>query len=178
MTDTQKAPKGARYSIDADGVISRTAAGEPTQTMGVFDKTTGVLTYASPEAKTKGPAILAFLKQAGLSVTAKVDGWTPGETAPEQAPEQAPINEEPAAQGIPPAPELDPQLGDKTPAYVEWLARYKPEEFRQRFGVIGEGTVPKRSVVVRAGKRVIETVRVPALLARRVTHMTKRPVSE
>jgi hypothetical protein len=34
---------------------------------------------------------------------------------------------------IPPAPEMDVRMGDKTPAYVEWLAKYNPEEFRKRY---------------------------------------------
>jgi hypothetical protein len=34
---------------------------------------------------------------------------------------------------IPPAPALDPQAGDKTPAYVEWLREYHPEEYVARF---------------------------------------------
>jgi hypothetical protein len=37
------------------------------------------------------------------------------------------------AEPIPPAPELDPQAGDKTPAYVEWLREYHPEEYVARF---------------------------------------------
>jgi hypothetical protein len=34
---------------------------------------------------------------------------------------------------IPPPPALDPQAGDKTPAYVEWLRQYHPEEYVARF---------------------------------------------
>lgn len=34
---------------------------------------------------------------------------------------------------IPPCPEEDPRLGDKTPAVVEWLAQYHPEEYRRRY---------------------------------------------
>jgi hypothetical protein len=34
---------------------------------------------------------------------------------------------------IPPQPEIDPMLGDKTFAYVEWLRDYHPEEFQSRY---------------------------------------------
>lgn len=34
----------------------------------------------------------------------------------------------------PPAPALDPMQGVKTPAYVAWLKRYRPEEYKQKFG--------------------------------------------
>lgn len=39
---------------------------------------------------------------------------------------------------IPPRPAMDPEKGDKTPALVEWLAKYAPEEFSERYGR-GEG---------------------------------------
>jgi len=34
---------------------------------------------------------------------------------------------------VPRAPELHPKLGDKTPAYMEWLATYRPEEFDKKY---------------------------------------------
>jgi hypothetical protein len=46
---------------------------------------------------------------------------------------------------IPPAPEMDVRLGDKTPAYIEWLAKYNPEEFKKRYAgrkVLGERMPP------------------------------------
>lgn len=43
--------------------------------------------------------------------------------------------------GCPQPPKKNPQFGDKTPAYVEWLARYRPDVWRQRFGVKGKGQV-------------------------------------
>jgi hypothetical protein len=32
-----------------------------------------------------------------------------------------------------PAPEMDPMLGDKTPAYVEWVRDNDPAEFARRY---------------------------------------------
>lgn len=34
---------------------------------------------------------------------------------------------------IPPQPEMDPMLGDKTPAFVEWLRDYQPEQFKSQY---------------------------------------------
>lgn len=34
---------------------------------------------------------------------------------------------------IPPAPDMDPMLGDKTPAYVEWVRDNDPAEFKSRY---------------------------------------------
>jgi hypothetical protein len=36
-------------------------------------------------------------------------------------------------QDIPPRPEMDPMLGDKTIALVEWLRDYAPEEFQKAY---------------------------------------------
>jgi len=36
-------------------------------------------------------------------------------------------------QDIPPRPEMDPMLGDKTIELVEWLRDYAPEEFQKTY---------------------------------------------
>ena len=33
----------------------------------------------------------------------------------------------------PPEPPMDPRLGDKTPAYMQWLGTYFPEKYRARY---------------------------------------------
>ena len=47
----------------------------------------------------------------------------------------APPQEErqPHATEIPPAPPQDPYLGDKTPAFMEWVAKFHPDEFAKRY---------------------------------------------
>lgn len=37
--------------------------------------------------------------------------------------------------GIAPPPKKNPQFGDKTPAYVEWLKEHRPEKYRAKFGI-------------------------------------------
>ena len=38
----------------------------------------------------------------------------------------------PVPKNIPTAPEMEQMLGDKTPAYVEWMRDHHPEEFAIR----------------------------------------------
>lgn len=45
--------------------------------------------------------------------------------------------------GIPPRPKRDPQFGDKTPALVEWLRKYRPKEYAARYGIKGPGIITK-----------------------------------
>jgi len=56
-----------------------------------------------------------------------------------------PMEPSPPPQDVPPAPEMDPRLGDKTPAYMEWLATFYPEDFKKRYAgrkVMGERMPP------------------------------------
>lgn len=61
----------------------------------------------------------------------------PDETAtePAAAPEAPKPEPKPEALTKSPTepPALDPTLGDKTPAYVEWLRDNKPKEFEKRY---------------------------------------------
>lgn len=44
--------------------------------------------------------------------------------------------------GFPQPPKKNPQFGDKSPAFVDWLHQYRPDEFARRFGVTRRGKVP------------------------------------
>lgn len=50
--------------------------------------------------------------------------------------------DKPLTASIPPRPKKTKAAGDKTPAVVEWYRRYKPNEFKTRYGVIGTYTGP------------------------------------
>jgi hypothetical protein len=39
----------------------------------------------------------------------------------------------PPPKDVPPAPEMDPRYGDKTPAYAEWLHKFYPEKAAQLY---------------------------------------------
>lgn len=56
-----------------------------------------------------------------------------------------PMEPSPPPQEVPKAPEMDPRLGDKTPAYMEWLAKFFPEDYKKRYAgrkVMGERMPP------------------------------------
>lgn len=76
---------------------------------------------------------------------------------------------------IPPIPKKDMRLGDKTPAVVEWYRKYKPAEFKARYGIKGEGVVTKFRV---KKNEKDEDVKVPyekaATLADRKIHLTEK----
>lgn len=73
------------------------------------------------------------------------------------------------ARVIPPMPKKNPRLGDKTPAVVDWYKRYKPEEYRARYGIIGPGMVTKTRKVLdpETGKTVTQAYEVEAVIAHR-----------
>lgn len=76
---------------------------------------------------------------------------------------------------IPPMPKKDMRLGDKTPAVVEWYRKYKPAEFKARYGIKGEGTVTKTRVETdEKGNKVNVPYEVEATLADRKIHLTEK----
>lgn len=70
-----------------------------------------------------------------------------------------------------PFPEINQSEGDKTPDLVIWLQKFHPEEFKRRYGVIGQGTVEAKRIGP-SGKT--ETFRRPCLMALRKTVLTEK----
>lgn len=50
-----------------------------------------------------------------------------------EPPQPAKPSEPSAPAPVPPPPPTDPRLGDKTPAFVEWVRDHDPEEFARRY---------------------------------------------
>lgn len=76
---------------------------------------------------------------------------------------------------IPPQPKMTRQLGDKTPELMEWYRKYKPAEYKARYGIQGMGTVIRtRTVLDEEGNAVQEQYEEQALLARRKTAHTEK----
>jgi hypothetical protein len=81
-----------------------------------------------------------------------------------------------AKEKVPPMPKKSLRLGDKTPAVVEWHRKHKPEEFKARYGIKGQGTVTKTRKVIdpKTGQLVSEEYQVDALISERKTHLTEK----
>lgn len=75
--------------------------------------------------------------------------------------------------GCPPPPKKNPQFGDKTPAYVDWLHKYRNEIWKQRFDVRGKGKVPIIKTNPDTGIDEVEGYR-DADMATRKTHLTEK----
>lgn len=72
----------------------------------------------------------------------------------------------------PEPPKKNPQFGDKTPAYVDWLQKYRPSVFATRYGVKGKGKVP---VIEEDSDGVAQVVGYrDADMATRKTHLTEK----
>jgi len=102
------------YNVDQDaGVITRTDHGT-TEEMADYNAETGIVSIREGKLNYK-VAIIRHLNDKGWKYT--------GLTS-----EAIETNE-----NIPKKPRWNPRLGDKTPKYVQWLARYKKAEFIASF---------------------------------------------
>jgi len=106
--------------------------------------------------------VIRFLNDEGL----KFEDWRVEGAATDAAIDPA---------SIPPAPKKDPRFGDKTPEFVEWLKKYKPNDYNNRYGIIGPGSVKRSEATVdsRGRPAVRRWTENGVTLARRKNHLTE-----
>lgn len=76
---------------------------------------------------------------------------------------------------VPQPPTLSPNDGDKTPEFVNWISLYFPAEFRERYGVEGEGDLVETvSYLDREGVWRSKKVTRRVLFAKRKTCITEK----
>lgn len=160
---------GKRYVMFNDGRIQRVDydnGGEATDIAVLKD---GVLTYVTKETKRYHAPVAAFLRDNSIKFDrSAVEGDTT-------------ISEVRAGETvtIPAPPPRNKRDGYKTPAYVEWFKKWYPEEYEEKYGIIGPGTVMKTRQVPHpeiAGRSTTEQFEVPATLATKKTHLTEKPI--
>jgi hypothetical protein len=79
--------------------------------------------------------------------------------------------------GCPMPPKKNPQFGDKSPAFVEWLHQYRFEEFCKRYGVIRKGKKPVIKTNPETGMEEVVGY-ADTYFATRKTHLTEVDNSE
>lgn len=75
--------------------------------------------------------------------------------------------------GCPQPPAKNPQFGDKTPAFVDWVKAYRPDEFAARYGVKGKAQVPIIKTNPETGIDEVTGYREADMAIRR-THLTEK----
>jgi hypothetical protein len=146
------------YSVSDDGQVIRTDKDGAVHVATLKEGNVLVLLEAWEKLR---PAIVRHLNANGKTPTAIYrEGDEP---------------EAKAKREIPPMPPKDWLMGDKTPAVVEWYRKYKPEEYRARYGILGNGTVTKyRKVPNARGELTTEAYETDAVISRRKTHLTEK----
>jgi hypothetical protein len=76
-----------------------------------------------------------------------------------------------AQTGCPQPPKKNPQFGDKTPAYVEWLKDNRPDKWREKYGVKGQAQVPVKKTNDKGVEEIVSYR--TADMATRKTHLTE-----
>lgn len=108
-----------KYNVDEEqGVLTRAQGTEDPVVIADYDPKTGVLKL-KPEFRNFRVAAVKHLNDKGWKFTGHSEAVL-----------------EPDAEDIPPRPKKNPRIGDKTPAYVEWMARYRKEEFLVTFACL------------------------------------------
>ena len=147
------------YALTEAGEITRTDK-DSTIVVAKYDRTTKIVRIVEQWAKFR-PAVIRWMNAEEL----KIESILLEGDKPDVIP----------AAGIPPRPKMTIQEGDKTPAVVEWYRKYKPAEYRARYGIKGDGVVTKTKVEFNEkGEKVKVPYQVEATLAQRKTHLTEK----
>lgn len=110
-------PQLIEYQVADDNTVYRVQGDEKTA-VATYDPTTGLVAMIETRYRV---AVIRHLREKGL----KYEGLA----------EEKDIFEKESRKEIPPRPKKNPRLGDKTPALVEWYARYDKAAFIAKYGV-------------------------------------------
>lgn len=166
-TDQVSQAPSIEYTVTEDGKVMRTDKDGALHVATL--SSAGVLELIPENAKFR-PAVVRFLNE-----QAEIEG-----TGVPPIKSIILAGDKPDAdKNIPPCPKPTMRDGDKTPAVVEWYRKYKPSEYKARYGIIGEGKVMKEKTRIDdEGKPVKTMVEIDALLAERKIHLTERPEAQ
>lgn len=171
------------YSLAPDGRLSRDGEhigsvqdGEFTPLEGKSNYSAAVKRWLNNQDKIEEPAKPKTSKELAKMDERGMDKESVEQARRYRASRESDI-EHAARTNCPQPPDQNPQFGDKTPAYVEWLERYYPEKFAQVYGVSSAGEIPVFTNNEKTGEREISGT-VQGHFARRKTHRTMRDESQ
>lgn len=159
-TDGPSKAPAIEYKLTEAGELVRTDK-DSSVVIARYDRSTCIVRIVPEWAKFR-PAAIRFLNAEEVKIeTIIMEGDEPDKPKPGVV--------------IPPKPKRTIEAGDKTPALVEWYRRYKPAEYKARYGIVGEGTITKhRKEKNEKGETVSIPFQVDATLAHRKTHLTEK----
>lgn len=139
MSDEQKKPK---FELRDDGEVHLNSKGN-SQLLAKYDPQTGILVFESFEIDQKYRTEIT-----GAIIENPHTGELSGNRIRAYAIYGRPVDR--ARAGEPPPPKRDKMLGDKTPAYVRWLYKWRPQRFYARYGVfLDSNGEPTRAPCIR-----------------------------
>ena len=142
------ATKSSPFELMEDGKIVRNYKGKQT-VLGHYDEEAKHLEFENKETSIK------YRSQILTVIGADGEGThTSGRTIRTMS-VKGEKRDEPKA-NIPPRPKMDPNLGDATPALVEWLFKYYPKDAYIRYGVKLDGNGEPIRAAVR--RKLVEIV--------------------
>jgi len=143
------ATTAAPFELTDDGKIVRNYKGKQT-VLGHYDEETKHLEFENKETSIK------YRSQILTVIGADGEGTHSSGRVIRTMSVKGEKKDEPKG-NIPPRPKMDPNLGDATPAFVEWLFKYYPKDAYIRYGVkLDSNGEPIRTAVRRKLIEIID----------------------
>lgn len=152
-----------KYEINEVGQIYRTD--KVGQRLHLATLRDGAIVYVNENTKKYHPVVVRYLNDEKIE-------FDNDKTTTEGTSQESPYKPD----QIPPAPKKSPKYGDKTPEYVEWLKKYYPERYNERYGIRGPGVVTKvrEGVDPKTGRPIKIRYKQEAIISKRKTHITEK----
>lgn len=127
MSDQNNDDKRPQFELREDGEVHFNKKGK-SQLLAKYDEESGILTFETfaIDQKYRTQICRAVMEDA-------MTGELKGHAIKAYAIHGRPVDKQ--KNGEPPPPKKDKMLGDKTPEYVRWLYRWRPNAFYARYGV-------------------------------------------
>lgn len=175
-SDKKKAVSDVSYMFNESSQVIR-RKGNDDEVLATL-QADGRLEYESEDTRKFHPQVERYLTDEAIQFDPETVTTKPSSdrTKPQNDADIAKENTKEYNAKIPKSPKKTPHQGDKTPAYVEWLKKYKPKTYAQRYGIIGEGEVTHyhKGKDPETGRPTVRAETSTAMLSTRKTHLTQK----